>query len=70
MSLFRKDIEPRCTYCEKGSPINEREVVCPRKGVVPAEFHCRLFRYDPLKRVPPRPVKLQTSKLSEEDFSI
>lgn len=70
MSLFRKDIEPRCAYCDKGNVINEREVVCSRKGVVAMEFHCFRFRYDPLKRVPPRPVKLETSKLKEEDFLI
>ena len=70
MSLFRKDIEPRCAYCNKGNTINEREVVCSRKGVVAMEYHCSGFRYDPLKRVPPRPVKLETSKLTEEDFAI
>jgi len=70
MSLFRKNIDPRCAYCDKGSAINEREVICSKKGVVAMEFHCNHFRYDPLKRVPPRPVKLQTAKLKEEDFSI
>ena len=45
-------------------------VICRRKGVVAAEFHCGRFKYDPFKRVPPRPVKLETSKLSEEDFRI
>ena len=57
--LFRKDMEPRCAYCVKGNVINERE-----------EYHCARFRYDPFKRVPPRPVKLETSKLKAEDFSI
>ena len=70
MALFRKNIEPRCAYCTKGSAISEHEVICQRKGVVAAEFHCRGFRYDPLKRVPPRPVKLETSKLTEDDFKI
>ena len=68
--LFRKDIEPRCAYCARGGVINEREVACPRKGVVAAEEHCRRFQYDPLKRVPPRPVKLKTANLSEEDFTL
>ena len=68
--LFRKDIEPRCFYCTKGSPISDREVACPRKGVVDASFHCARFRYDPLKRVPPRPVKLETGNLTEEDFRL
>ena len=70
MSLFRKDMEPRCAYCAMGNMINDREVVCPRKGVVAMEYHCRRFQYDPFKRVPPRPVKLETSRLTAEDFSI
>ncbi len=70
MNLFRKDIEPRCAYCAKGSVINDREVVCARTGVVAVEYHCGRFQYDPLKRVPPRPVKLETSKLKAEDFAI
>ena len=68
--LFRKDIEPRCAYCAKGMQINDREVVCKAKGVVPVESHCRKFAYDPLKRTPPRPATLDTSRLREEDFSI
>ena len=38
-ALFRKDIEPRCAYCAKGSMINDREVICSRKGVVAMEYH-------------------------------
>ena len=68
--LFRKNIEPRCAYCAKGSSINEREVICSRKGIVAPEFHCRGFRYDPLRRVPPRPANFDTAAHSAEDFSI
>ena len=68
--LFRKDIEPCCAYCQKGSVISEREVACVKKGIMPAEGHCRSFRYDPLKRVPPRPAALRTDNLKEEDFSL
>ena len=68
--LFRKKIEPRCAYCAKGAPISEDEVACVKKGIVESGSHCGAFRYDPLKRVPPRPVKLETDKLSAEDFSI
>ena len=70
MNLFRKDIEPRCAYCQKGSQINDTEVACVKKGIVPVEHHCRAFQYDPLKRVPPRPVSLATGHLQKEDFSI
>ena len=68
--LFRKNIDPRCAYCQRGQLINEREVACVKKGVVNMESRCRAFKYDPLKRVPPRPTALNTSKLSEADFSL
>ena len=68
--LFRKNIDPRCAYCQRGQLINEREVACVKKGIVNMEDHCRAFQYDPLKRVPPRPAALNTSKLSEADFSL
>ena len=70
MKLFRKDIDPRCAYCQRGQQLNEREVACVKRGIVPLEHHCRAFRYDPLKRVPPRPVALDTGKLNESDFSL
>ena len=68
--LFRKDIDPRCAYCKRGQQLNEREVACVKRGVVPVEHSCGSFRYDPLKRVPPRPAALDRSKHSEEDFSL
>ncbi|MEG0779612.1 MAG: hypothetical protein RRY95_05980 [Oscillospiraceae bacterium] len=68
--LFRKNIDPRCAYCARGSQINEREVACEKKGIVAVEDHCRAFRYDPLKRVPPRPAVLETDKLKDADFSL
>ena len=43
---------------------------CVKCGVVAAEHHCSAFRYDPLKRVPPRPVKLHTGDLKQEDFDL
>ena len=67
MKLFRKDMDPRCAYCQRG---NEREVACVKRGIVPMEDHCRAFKYDPLKRVPPRPAALDTGKLKDEDFSL
>ena len=68
--LFRKDIDPCCAYCAKGCRLNEREVLCKKKGIVDPEYHCRAFRYDPLLREPPQPIKLNTSKLSAEDFKL
>lgn len=68
--LFRKSIEPRCAYCQRGTNLNETQVACLKKGVVSAGGHCRSFVYDPFKRVPPPPVALDTSRLKEEDFSL
>ena len=59
--LFRKDIDPRCAYCARGSRISDDKVACVKRGIVAPEFHCR---------VPPRPVKLDTDKLKSEDFEI
>ena len=68
--LFRKDIEPRCAYCARGSRIDAAHVACVKRGVVPASDRCGAFQYDPLKRVPPRPAQLSTDGLKEEDFSL
>ncbi|MGM9618812.1 MAG: hypothetical protein ACI3W8_03080 [Oscillospiraceae bacterium] len=68
--LFRKDMEPSCQYCAFGHPLSETEVGCEKRGVVEAAGSCHRFRYDPLKRVPPRPAALDTSRLKKEDFSL
>ena len=68
MKLFRKKIDPRCAYCERGRDLGNGRVACVHKGVVDEAFHCRKFRYDPLKRTPPRPVKPEFSELKQEDF--
>ena len=51
--LFRKDMDPRCAYCQRGSELDEDRVLCPKKGVVSPGDHCRSFQYDPLRRNPP-----------------
>lgn len=68
--LFQKDIEPRCVYCARGANLGEDKILCPKKGVVSLSEHCNRFRYDPLKRVPPRPVMMDFSTLRDEDFRL
>lgn len=68
--LFRKKIDPSCSYCVHGQQISERDVACGKKGIMAVESSCRKFRYDPMKRVPSRPATLRTQGLKEEDFSI
>lgn len=65
--LFRKQIEPRCAYCAHAVSLDERSAACRKKGVVPLEHACRAFRYDPLRRVPPKPAVLR-GHYSDEDF--
>ena len=66
--LFRKDIDPRCAYCARGSRIGEDKVACVKRGIVAPEYHCRRYEYDPLLRVPKRQPKLPS--FSAEDFSL
>ena len=68
--LFRKSIEPSCAYCARGGTISEDQVICTRQGVVPAVYHCRHFRYDPLRRVPPAPATLDFSQYAQVDFTL
>lgn len=70
INLFQKSIEPRCAYCSRGRDLNPGQVVCSKKGVMSAGSHCEAFRYDPLKRVPPRPAKLAGMSLRDEDFQM
>lgn len=68
-SLFRRNIEPRCAYCARGGPLDEQTVTCRKHGVVSASGHCRSFRYDPLRRVPPKPAVLR-NHFSDADFAL
>ena len=70
MALFQKKIEPRCAYCSRGRALRDEQIVCDKKGVMSAGSSCRAFKYDPLKRVPPRPAKADFSRLSDEDFKL
>ena len=68
--LFQKDIEPRCAYCQRGAQLEDDKILCVKKGVVSPGGSCRRFKYDPLKRVPPRPAKLAGVGLKDEDFQL
>ena len=50
---FGKAIEPKCEYCEHGKRTKDGgKVLCTKKGMVDASFHCPKFVYSPLKRIP------------------
>ena len=68
--LFSKEIDPRCAYCKRAAPLGEGKLICEKRGVVSPEEHCFRFRYDPLKRTPPRPNMPDFSRFDGEDFSL
>ena len=67
--LFRKKIERSCQYCTLGVQVGE-QILCAKKGLIPDSGCCRRFRYDPLKRIPPRKKPLDFSKYDKEDFTL
>lgn len=68
--LFRKKIQRSCSYCRRGTKLNEDEVLCTKKGVRPIDGKCWRFRYDPCKRIPPKPKALDFSKYDQSDFTL
>ncbi|MGN0172822.1 MAG: hypothetical protein ACI39F_00125 [Acutalibacteraceae bacterium] len=67
--LYGKGILPSCSYCSKGKETADKvNILCPKKGIVNADFSCRRFKYDPLRRVPKIPPELE--KFTAADFSI
>ena len=54
MSLFQKNIEPRCVYCIHGRALSENEVLCPKKGVM-AGCGTRISSFEFPGRVPKKP---------------
>jgi hypothetical protein len=64
-----KMIEKRCCYCEYAAPIHETTgYICNKKGIVPYNFSCKKFVFDPLKLSPMLPAK--TLRFSPEDFQL
>lgn len=68
--LFRKSIPRACQYCTHGATLDENQMLCAKRGVVAPDASCRKFRYDPCKRVPPKPKALNFDKYRDEDFSL
>ena len=68
--LFRKNMEPRCGYCRFAAEAEPGLVICRKRGIRPESEHCRKFRYDPLKRTPPKPRVADFEKYDKRDFSL
>ncbi len=68
--LFRKKIEPACTYCIHGTKLDDETILCAKKGIKQVDGKCFRFRYDPTKRVPAKAKALDFSKYDDQDFSL
>lgn len=68
--LFRKKIEKSCVYCTYATQLDDGQILCIKRGVVPADNKCRKFSYDPYKRIPAKPKALNFEKYEKEDFSL
>ena len=68
--LFRKKIEKSCAYCAHAAKIDEGQVLCIKRGVVPVDKKCRKFTYDPLKRIPHKQKSLDFEQYRDVDFSL
>ncbi len=70
------DIQEICAFCEHASPLRSTdEMLCRIHGVVTIEYSCRHFRYDLLKRKPPKKASLPLLKtplptLEDEDAAV
>lgn len=68
--LFRKKIERSCAYCVHGAMLEDGQILCAKKGLRSIEEKCRRFRYDPLKRVPPKAKALDFARYEGENFTL
>ena len=68
--LFRKKIERSCSYCAYSTKLDDAQALCVKKGVVDLYGKCRIFCYDPSKRIPPKQKPLDFSRFDKEDFSL
>ena len=68
--LFKRNIEPSCTYCRHGTDLGYDVIVCIKRGIMASYGSCGAFRYEPTKRVPEVTQNLHAAGFSLEDFSL
>ena len=68
--LFRKKQPRACEYCVYSTNLSDGQVLCATHGIKTQDNSCRGFRYDPIKRIPPKSNTLDITKYNDEDFSL
>ena len=67
--LNSKEYPKDCEYCVYGrlSPKGDT-ILCEKKGIIPIGDTCIKYKYDPLKRVPKK--KLRVESADPDDFKL
>lgn len=68
--IFRKKIQKSCSYCTWGTKISDDDVLCTKRGFMPAYKSCRKFSYDPCKRTPSKAKAIDFNKYTSDDFKL
>lgn len=68
--LFDRNIDPCCEYCRHGSALDNYEIACVKQGIMSSSGSCRHFAYEPTKRVPRVQKLIDSSRFSEDDFTL
>ena len=68
--LFRKKMQKNCFHCLHAKIVSDNEIHCTKRGARTGEKPCFRFKYDPCKRIPPRPKALDFNAYNQDDFSL
>ncbi len=68
--LFRKRMPKSCTYCVHGTQLDEEQILCAKRKIVPAASCCFRFKYDPCKRIPSKVKALDFDQYNNKDFTL
>lgn len=64
-----KSIEKICANCIYGRHTPAQDgVLCEKKGIMLKNSTCRKFKYDPLNRIPAKPLSM--GEFSAEEFQL
>ena len=68
--LFRKKLPRDCVYCIHSAALDDKYILCVKKGIRLCQKPCGSFSYDPLKRIPPKQKPLNLSDFDSDDFNL
>lgn len=68
--MFSKKIARMCQYCDHSRPVIQTDhFICPFKGLITGDFSCRKYKYNAIKRVPPKKI-IYKEEFDKSDFEL